>query len=71
MKGTIKVKDDATLIARGVRVIGNVQAEGAERVNVVDSSKVSGSVQVKQGGPRRCLTARSTATFNTTTIRGS
>jgi hypothetical protein len=58
VKGTIKVKDDATLRARAVRVIGNVQAEGARRVNVVDSSKVGGSVQVKQGGAAKVLGSR-------------
>jgi hypothetical protein len=50
VKGTIKVKADATLVARGVRIIGNVQAENAKRVVVKGSSRVGGSVQVKQGG---------------------
>ena len=48
-KGTVKVEPDATLRARGVRVIGNVQAEDAQRVNVVASSRIGGSVQVVQG----------------------
>jgi hypothetical protein len=50
VKGTITVKENATLVARGVRVIGNVQAENAKRVVVKGSSRVGGSVQIKQGG---------------------
>jgi hypothetical protein len=49
VQGTIKVETDATLRARAVRVVGNVQAENAERV-VLESSEIGGSVQVKQGG---------------------
>jgi hypothetical protein len=50
VRGTITVKGNATLVARGVRVIGNVQAENSKRVVVKNSSRVGGSVQVKQGG---------------------
>src|SRR5688572_22540473 len=46
VKGTIKVERNATLKARGVRVIGNVQAENAKKVVVTNSSRVGGSVQV-------------------------
>jgi hypothetical protein len=49
VQGTVKVEQDATLRARGVRVIGNVQGENARRVNVVRRSRVGGSVQVVQG----------------------
>jgi hypothetical protein len=49
VQGTIKVETDATLRAKGVKVIGNVQGEGARRVNVVRNSRVGGSVQVVQG----------------------
>ena len=58
VKGTIKVEDHARLYARGIRVIGNVQAEGAARVNVVSSSRVGGSVQAKQGGAAKVLDSR-------------
>ena len=50
VKGTIKVESNATLIARRIVVIGNVQAENANKVRVLKRSRVGGSVQVKQGG---------------------
>lgn len=49
-KGTVKVERNATLHAREVVVIGNVQAENAKLVRVIRQSRVGGSVQVKQGG---------------------
>lgn len=52
------LEDHARLYARGIRVIGNVQAEGAARVNVVSSSRVGGSVQAKQGGAAKVLDSR-------------
>jgi cytoskeletal protein CcmA (bactofilin family) len=58
VKGTIKVETDATLVARGVRVIGNVQAEDALRVIVKKRSRIGGSVQVKQGGSAAVLSSR-------------
>lgn len=66
VKGTINVEAGATLYARGVRVIGNVQAENANRVDVVNRtltdgtvvrSRVGGSVQIKQGGSANILSA--------------
>jgi hypothetical protein len=57
-KGTVKVERGATLYASGVRVIGNVQAEGARRVNVVAQSTVGGSVQIVQGGAARVANSR-------------
>ena len=50
VKGTIKVESNATLYAKGVRVVGNVQAENAKLVSVTCLSIVGGSIQVKQGG---------------------
>ena len=50
VKGTVKVERGATLSAGDVRVIGNVQGEGARRVAVTGGSRVGGSVQVVQGG---------------------
>jgi hypothetical protein len=58
VEGTITVKANATLIARGVRVIGSVQAENARKVVVKGSSRVRGSVQVDQGGAARVLSSR-------------
>jgi hypothetical protein len=48
VKGTIKVERDATLVAKRVRVVGNVQAENHRSVAIRDASTVGGSVQVKQ-----------------------
>jgi hypothetical protein len=50
VKGTIKVQRRATLLAYGVRVIGNVQAENSRKVVVASRSRVGGSVQVVQSG---------------------
>jgi hypothetical protein len=68
VKGTITVQRNATLIARGVRVIGNVQAENAKNVvvtyrrssGIVYRSRIGGSVQVKQGGAATVRRARVT-----------
>jgi hypothetical protein len=49
VKGTITVKRGATLVATGVRVVGNVQGENARNVIVQRRSRVGGSVQVEQG----------------------
>ena len=58
IQGTVKVEQDATLRARGVRVVGNVQGENARRVNVVRRSRVGGSVQVVQGGAAQVRRSR-------------
>lgn len=50
VKGTVKIEFNATLRAEDIVVIGNVQAENAKSVRVLDGSRVGGSVQVKQGG---------------------
>lgn len=47
--GTLKVGTGATLYANGVRINGNIQAEGARLVVVGSGSWVGGSVQIKQG----------------------
>jgi hypothetical protein len=49
IEGTLKVESNATLNAKGIRVVGNVQAEGANAVNINSNSSVGGSVQIKQG----------------------
>ena len=48
-EGTVKVERNATLKAKHVRVIGNVQGENARLVKVIRNSRVGGSVQVVQG----------------------
>ena len=55
VKGTIKVESRASLDARGVRVVGNVQAENARQVSLSQSSRIGGSVQIKQGGSASVL----------------
>lgn len=50
VKGTVKVETNATLVARNILVVGNVQAENARQIRVLEGSHVGGSVQVKQGG---------------------
>lgn len=50
VKGTIIVQNNATLIARKVVVIGNVQAVSANQVSVLEGSRIGGSIQHKQGG---------------------
>ena len=58
VEGTVKVESDAVLKAYGIRVIGNVQAENARRVVLLDRSKVGGSVQIVQGGAARVIRSR-------------
>jgi hypothetical protein len=53
LKGTLKVSTGATLSASGVRVNGNIQAEGARAVYVNPGSIVGGNIQIKQGGSAR------------------
>lgn len=60
VKGTIKVERDATLQARNIRVVGNVQAENHKNVVIGGSSRIGGSVQVKQGGAATVEGARIT-----------
>jgi hypothetical protein len=49
VQGTIKVETNATLNASGVRVVGNIQAEGAKDVKVSAGSRIGGSIQIVQG----------------------
>ena len=49
VQGTITVGRGATLVARQVRVVGNVQGENSRKVVVRGGSRVGGSVQVVQG----------------------
>lgn len=49
IKGNLFVYTRSTLIARGVRVGGNIQADGARSVTVNSQSDVGGNIQIKQG----------------------
>jgi hypothetical protein len=53
LKGTLTVSTGATLSASGVRVNGNIQAEGVKAVYVNPGSVVEGNIQTKQGGSAR------------------
>jgi uncharacterized membrane protein len=48
VQGTIKVENAANLVARNVRVIGNVQSQGFKNIKLVGSA-VGGSVQLENG----------------------
>lgn len=58
VQGTVLVLTDATLSASGVRVNGNIQADGARAVYLNPGSLVGGNVQIKQGGSARLDRAR-------------
>ena len=58
VEGTVKVETGATVRAIDVRVIGNVQAEGAVRVVVRGSSRIGGSIQIVQGGAAKIVNNR-------------
>lgn len=55
VQGTITVQRGATLVARRIVVIGNVQGENARSVAVLARSRVGGSVQVVQGRAARVV----------------
>jgi hypothetical protein len=58
VKGTVKVKRNAVLMAIDVVVIGNVQGEKASNVVVRGASSVGGNVQVVQGGRGKVVNSR-------------
>jgi hypothetical protein len=51
VQGTIKVENNARLVADSVRVIGNVQSEGFQAITLREGSWIGGSVQLKNGKP--------------------
>lgn len=55
IKGNIVVGTGSTLNAGGIRVDGNVQAEGHRAVYLNAGTVVGGSVQLKQGGVAQVL----------------
>ena len=58
VEGTVKVGRNATLRATNIHVIGNVQAENAQKVVIRAGSRVGGSVQIVQGAAARILGSR-------------
>jgi phage FluMu protein gp41 len=55
VEGTVKVGRNATLIARDIRVIGNVQGENSRKVVVKAGSRVNGDIQHVQGEAAQVL----------------
>ena len=53
VQGSIKIETSASLTARQITVFGNVQAEGANYIEVLSGSSVGGSIQIKLGGAAR------------------
>lgn len=58
VQGTVKVERNASLKALGVRVVGNIQAEGAADVTVRRASRVGGSIQIVQGESATIVSTR-------------
>jgi hypothetical protein len=58
LNGSLVVGRGASLQANGVRVNGNIQAEGALHVGIGPNSQIGGSVQIKQGGGASITGAR-------------
>lgn len=56
--GSITVAPGAWLAASGVRVNGNLQADGALLTELTGDSRIGGSVQLKQGGAATVVGAR-------------
>jgi hypothetical protein len=50
VQGNVFVRIDARLFSLGATVGGNIQAENAERVEVLSGTSVGGNVQANQGG---------------------
>lgn len=71
LKGTLKVGTNATLVAQGVRVNGNIQAEGSAAVTLSGASLIGGSVQIKQGRNAAITGARITGDLQFDEMRGS
>lgn len=63
VQGSVVVENNATLRANAARINGNIQAEGANFVDVVSNSTVGGSIQVVQGKRARVLGSRITGSI--------
>ena len=70
VKGTIKVEGGATLQARGVKVIGNIQAENHEYVAVTGGSTVGGSIQIDQGGAFKVVNVQTKGSIQVVSNQG-
>ena len=71
VKGTITVEGGATLRARGVKVIGNIQAENHKYVAVTGGSTVGGSIQIDQGGAFKIVNVQTKGSIQVVSNQGS
>ena len=71
VKGTITVEGDSTLQARGVKVIGNIQAENHKYVAVTGGSTVGGSIQIDQGGAFKVVNVQTKGSIQVVSNQGS
>ena len=71
VKGTVTVGANATLKARGARVIGNIQAENHKLVVVNGGTAVGGSIQIDQGGAHKVTGAKVTGSIQASSNAGS
>ncbi len=71
VQGTIYVSANATLIARNVRVIGNVQAENHNKVVVSEGTRVGGSIQIDRGGPFKVVNSIVTGSIQVVSNTGA
>ncbi len=69
--GNVFVQRGGTLLATHVQVGGNLQAEGAKRVDVKGASSFEGSVQIKQGGSALVQGARINADLQFDSMAGA
>jgi hypothetical protein len=69
--GNLFVRSGGTLLAQSVIVGGNLQAEGAKRVDVQGASRFEGSVQIKQGGSAQIVGARVNADLQLDSMAGA
>jgi hypothetical protein len=69
--GNLFVQRGGTLLATNVQVGGNLQAEGAKRVDVKGASTFEGSVQIKQGGSALVHGARINADLQFDSMTGT
>ena len=69
--GSIKLERGALLDARGVRVNGNLQGQGASSVLLGGTSTIGGSVQLEQGGAATIVGAQVTGDIQLFANRGA
>ncbi len=56
--GNVFVNPQAILTTRGVNIGGSIQADTHRRVTITSNSRITGDVQIKQGGNTRVISSR-------------